>query len=204
MKNNMNPPLEIDDRIVLVHMDDPFTHIPVGTKGTVLDIEYDPWSDKPVYQVKWDNGSSLRLVSDEDYWIKDDGLVKEQSEFFKDSYDILPIVKSDKDKSIIKFLKALRESGIINMYQSPDFIWGGSKYLKRYIEIERLRGDLQDLDEEVIENLSDLSDRSQSNMINAAMLYLKSRGDDEFDLNNVNRAARYLSKKAFKYYTLVF
>ena len=48
-------------RVELVHMDDPYTKIPEGTKGTVLVVD-----DTGTIHVKWDNGSSLGVVYDED------------------------------------------------------------------------------------------------------------------------------------------
>lgn len=48
-------------RVELVHMDDPYTKIPEGTKGTVLVVD-----DTGTIHVKWDNGSSLGVVYGED------------------------------------------------------------------------------------------------------------------------------------------
>ncbi len=48
-------------RVELVHMDDPYTKIPEGTKGTVLVVD-----DTGTIHVKWDNGSSLGVVFGED------------------------------------------------------------------------------------------------------------------------------------------
>ncbi len=48
-------------RVALVHMDDPYTKIPEGTKGTVMCVD-----DTATIHVKWDNGSSLGIVYGED------------------------------------------------------------------------------------------------------------------------------------------
>ena len=48
-------------RVELVHMDDPYTKIPEGTKGTVQVVD-----DTGTIHVKWDNGSSLGVVYGED------------------------------------------------------------------------------------------------------------------------------------------
>ncbi len=48
-------------RVELVHMDDPYTKIPEGTKGTVMVVD-----DTGTIHVKWDNGSSLGIVYGED------------------------------------------------------------------------------------------------------------------------------------------
>lgn len=44
-------------RVILVKMDDPYTHIPPGTKGTVTKVD-----DIGTIHVNWDTGSSLGVV----------------------------------------------------------------------------------------------------------------------------------------------
>lgn len=48
-------------RVELVSMNDPWTHIPEGTKGTVIGVD-----DTATVHVKWDCGSSLGAVYGED------------------------------------------------------------------------------------------------------------------------------------------
>ncbi|WP_022761896.1 DUF4314 domain-containing protein [Butyrivibrio sp. AD3002] len=48
-------------RVELVHMDDPYTKISEGTRGTVQVVD-----DTGTIHVKWDNGSSLGIVYGED------------------------------------------------------------------------------------------------------------------------------------------
>lgn len=48
-------------RVELLHMDDPYTKIPEGTKGTVEVVD-----DTATIHVKWDNGSHLGIVYGED------------------------------------------------------------------------------------------------------------------------------------------
>ncbi len=48
-------------RVELVHMDDPYTSIPVGTKGTVSCVD-----DTATIHVNWETGSSLGVVYGED------------------------------------------------------------------------------------------------------------------------------------------
>lgn len=48
-------------RVELVHMDDPYTKIPEGTKGTVQVVD-----DTGTIHVKWDCGPSLGIVYGED------------------------------------------------------------------------------------------------------------------------------------------
>ncbi len=48
-------------RVELLHMEDPYTTIPKGTKGTVICVD-----DTATIHVQWDNGSSLGVVYGED------------------------------------------------------------------------------------------------------------------------------------------
>ena len=48
-------------RVELIHMDDPYTKIPIGTKGTVRSVD-----DIGTIHVNWDCGSSLGVVYGED------------------------------------------------------------------------------------------------------------------------------------------
>ncbi len=48
-------------RVELLHMDDPYTKIPEGTKGTVEVVD-----DTATIHVKWDDGSHLGIVYGED------------------------------------------------------------------------------------------------------------------------------------------
>ncbi len=48
-------------RVELLHMDDPYASIPIGTKGTVKCVD-----DTATIHVSWDNGSGLGVVYGED------------------------------------------------------------------------------------------------------------------------------------------
>ena len=48
-------------RVELLKMDDPYTKIPIGTLGTVQSVD-----DAGTIRVKWDTGSTLGIVYNED------------------------------------------------------------------------------------------------------------------------------------------
>jgi len=48
-------------RVELVNMEDPYTHIPVGTKGTVVAVD-----DIGTIHVHWDTGHQLGVAYGED------------------------------------------------------------------------------------------------------------------------------------------
>jgi hypothetical protein len=76
---DINPNLKKGDRVTLIVMSDPYSPITVGTKGTVIGIGSDPWSNEPLYYVEWDNGRTLNLVGDEDVWVKENqDVIKEE------------------------------------------------------------------------------------------------------------------------------
>jgi hypothetical protein len=61
----MNPKLNVGDRIVLLYMDDESSVTP-GTKGKVTSVSQVFGDDQ--YNVDWDNGSKLALISSVDVW----------------------------------------------------------------------------------------------------------------------------------------
>ena len=60
----LNPELKPGDRVILLYMKD--ETVPPGTVGTVTKKSTVFGTDH--YNVKWDNGSSLALLSDVDAW----------------------------------------------------------------------------------------------------------------------------------------
>lgn len=70
MKEPFNPPLKKGDEIICYHMGGE-TSVPPGTKGIVIEVGRDPFTpDEFIYEVKWENGSRLALLSSEDVWKK--------------------------------------------------------------------------------------------------------------------------------------
>jgi len=54
-------------RIRLCSTSDPYTDLRSGDEGTVVAEREDPWGDLNI-SVKWDNGSSLKLIEGHDHW----------------------------------------------------------------------------------------------------------------------------------------
>ena len=55
----------VGTRIELIQMKDPYSPVPEGTKGTVTLV-----ADAGHVHMKWDNGSSLALIPEEDLFCK--------------------------------------------------------------------------------------------------------------------------------------
>jgi len=129
---------------------------------------------------------------------------KNRKNFIDEIQPVMPIIRADKDKSIFNFLVALRDSGIVNMMGAGDFTWRGEDFLRRYLQIQELKGSYQVIeDEDQEEELIGLARDSQRNMIQAAMAFLEERGDEP-TIDNVNKALRFLGLRALKYYMMKF
>ena len=87
---DLNPQLEEGDRIVLLHMDDPFTPVKPGTVGTVVNIERVPWGNLGYqYRMSWDNKSNLSLDPEVDSWVlKKDWDEKKRTKKVEESYEM--------------------------------------------------------------------------------------------------------------------
>lgn len=62
----INPELKVGDRIILLHMEDEYGPVPMGTEGTVKKIV--KVFGETHYEIDWDNGSRLSLIPDVDKW----------------------------------------------------------------------------------------------------------------------------------------
>ena len=72
-KSKLNPELVVGDKIRLIHMDDPFSPISVGTIGKVTDKTRDPFTEKGefMYGIEWENGRTLNLMLEDSWMIVD-------------------------------------------------------------------------------------------------------------------------------------
>jgi hypothetical protein len=202
-KKNIKPELTVNDRIVLIHMDDPYSRVPIGTKGTVTRVGNDPFEDdSKLYEVKWDNGSNLALVGISDIWIKEEDLkpstIREANQM-DDLIKLRDLLKNVDTKLIINFLLKIRESGIVNMFQSTDFIWSGPKFLSKFIELEELKG--FKIDKKLKRELIEMSGKTQSSLIAGAIKILINQGIEPNE-SNVNRQIKDLAKKSLLFYIL--
>ena len=136
MSSKINPKLEIGDRVTLIVMSDPYSPITVGTKGTVVGKGDDPWSKEPLYYVEWDNGRTLNLVGDEDVWVKDESIIKEDraagtTSLSKIMATVGPIPKTKMSSSNV--IKKILRSENIPFFNIKDGINLESK-LKRLVD----------------------------------------------------------------------
>ena len=72
-ESKLNPELRVGDTIRLIHMDDPFSPITVGTIGMVTDKTKDPFTKEGeyMYGIEWENGRTLNLMPEDSWMIVD-------------------------------------------------------------------------------------------------------------------------------------
>ena len=191
MKSAKNPELNLGDRIILYHMEGETTVNP-GTEGTVTHIANDPFEDgNKIVTVKWDNGSSLSILSNYDVWkhVKKKNIDESAEDWLRDNGDLL---KYFKHRDVRDFLMKVRESGITNMFAASPLLYAGREHIDRYY------GE-NPPDKEAFEQVLDMADSVKSMMIRGTMKYLESKGK-EVSVDNVNSNIRKLAIKMWDFY----
>ena len=138
--SELNPKLEAGDRIVVLHMEDPYSAVRMGTKGTVLDIVKIPFGMGYQYKVKWDNGDTLDLIPEVDSWIFANDLKSNKkltNEAFGNEIKTLSkhkdIIKNMDYRPVLDYMKLVQESGLVNMFQAMPFLMADSRDLHKLI-----------------------------------------------------------------------
>ena len=191
MKSSKNPELNVGDRIILYHMEGEMGVNP-GTEGTVTSLERDPFeSDNQIVSVKWDNGSSLSILSKYDIWkhAKKKKLDESAEEWFQENQDVM---KYFDHKLIRKFLIKVRESGIVNMFGSAPLLYAGREHIDRYY------GE-NPPDEDAFQDVLDMAEDVKHMMIRGTMEYLRDNGKD-VTVESVNSSIRRLANKMWGFF----
>jgi hypothetical protein len=184
--SQLNPKLEPGDRIVLLHMDDPYSAVRMGTKGTVLKIVKVPFDMGYQYNVKWDDGSVLDLLPEADSWVlatdvksKKNLTTEEFSQELKTLSKHKDIIKNMDYRPVLDFLKLVQKSGLVNMLQARVFLMSDSKNLHKLIY--KFDGEPEDYPE-LFENIDEVRDI----LINETIRIMQEQ-NMEFDDHTVNR-----------------
>ncbi len=158
--SQLNPKLEPGDRIVLLHMDDPYSAVRMGTKGTVLKIVRVPFDMGYQYNVKWDDGSTLDLLPDTDSWVlatdvksKKNLTTEEFGNELKTLSKHKDIIKNMDYRPVLDYLKLIQKSGLVNMLQAMPFLMTDSHNLHKLIY--KFDGEPDDYPE-LFENVDDV------------------------------------------------
>ena len=196
MKGELNPKLKVGDRIMCFHMDGE-TSVPPGTLGTVKDISRDPFEseDESLISVKWDNGSTLALVTSTDAWKKVVDKIQEQTgspeyDFFSKNPEIF---ENFDWRFFREFLNKLRDSSVINMFQSGPFLYSGREWIDRY------HGENQE-DNESFQEVLEMAEESKNKIVQGIIKYMTSKNLDLDDMSKVNHYATKFSNKIVQLY----
>lgn len=198
----MNPELNIGDKILLYHMEGEFS-VPPGTQGVVKNVSDDPFIENAkIYNVEWETGNRLALLSDTDSWklLKDD--INEQNDidpnedpygsWIEKNMNIRRAVNLD---YLGEYLELVRESGIVNMYGASPLLYAGSNHIERYY------GEGREDDEKFQELLSQ-ADKAKDVFITGLLKWMELEEIDIDDLSKVNTYADRISKKILQYWIL--
>lgn len=194
MKGNINPELKKGDRIVLYHMEGEIT-VPPGTEGEVISISRDPFEkDQSIISVKWDNGSTLSLLSQTDFWKKAKEKIEEQIDpnmkFVVENNEIL---KHFDWRYLRSYLAKLRESGIVNMFGSSPLLYSGKEHIDRYYGEKRE-------DDNTFQELLDMADTARNKIIQGVISYMKENEKDLDNMDMVNKYAKNFAQKILGMY----
>jgi len=177
----MNPKLKVGDRVCLLYMSGEIKMNP-GECGVVKSVD-NVFGDIQ-YGVKWDNGSNLALLSDTDAWKLEKKQIKENElDRMNVLYKNIDSFRFFKMGFLYKYLKLVRDASIVNMFESPPYLWMGSERIKHEYKYKDIHN------EEAFDKMVDMSDQAQAEMINGVINYLESEGIEE-NMNNINRYLR--------------
>jgi hypothetical protein len=191
----INPELNVDDKVKIIHMEG--EKMAPGTKGIVLSVGQDPFYDDGfIYDVKWEDGRKMAIVTETDYWILDEENINEDTlsdaKWFMENKDLL---NNFNIKFLMDFLLKLKDSGVVNMAASAPYLYMGREKIAHefyYNEPEN---------SEDFQEVLDMADEAQSIMINGVMKMLDDLGKDN-DETDINRVLKFTSSKIVFIYIL--
>ena len=201
--SQLNPKLEPGDRIVLLHMDDPYSAVRMGTKGTVVKIVKVPFDMGYQYNVKWDDGSILDLLPETDSWVlatdvksKKNLTTEEFGQELKTLSKHKDIIKNMDYRPVLDYLKLVQKSGLVNMLQARVFLMTDSKNLHKLIY--KFDGEPEDYPE-LFENIDEVRDI----LINETIRIMQEQ-NMEFDDSTVNRVFQKVCSAVMEMYMSLY
>jgi hypothetical protein len=201
----INPELKPGDRVVVLHMEDEFSAVPIGTAGTVKSHSKVFGDDQ--YNVNWDNGSSLALISSVDIWDTEESMIAKRTikkkvvegEYEKNLNLLknIDVFKNFNMKFLQKYLLAVRESSIVNMFDAADYLWLGRERIEHEFKYKDIHN------EDAFEKVLEMADQAKSEMILGVMNVLENEGKED-SLENVNRNIKRYAFKVLQNYMMLF
>ena len=194
MSKNQNPKLKEGDRIILVNM--PGEKLDTGDKGKVIEIKDQPSESgfNYLYKMEWydDDGkmiSDLSLLPQTDTWMLDrkytqndqndlnEGRIIDLDELIS-RHEWSRLFKKSDLKYVMEYLFAIKRLGVVNMFESGQFLNKTEDYLTTYFNLYRKQQDLDDKDEEMIEKILEMSENVRNIMISAAINDLEQKNKE--------------------------
>jgi len=205
-KLNYNPELQPGDRVICISMDDMYSPIHMGTPGTVINRSV--VFGEIQYYVDWDNGSRLSLIDGIDKWVKEEDMINRRKKtqesvmitnkknFLKENFfqENKELFKYFNHAFLHKYLKNLRESGVVNMLGAAPYFYLGSERIAHEHHYD------DNKDDESFEEVIKMADQARDEMIRGAMKVLEAEGK-EVTTNSVQRMIQKYSKKMLLAYT---
>lgn len=201
--SELNPKLEPGDRIVLLHMDDPYSAVHMGTKGTVVKIVKVPFDMGYQYSVKWDNGSTLDLLPESDSWVLSTDVKpnkKLTNEEFGNEIKTLSkhkdIIKNMDYRPVLDYMKLVQESGLVNMFQAMPFLMADSRDLHKLIY--KFDGEPEDYPE-LFEKIDEVR-----NILVSETVRIMEESNMEFDDITINRVFQKVCRAVMEMYMSLY
>ena len=169
-----------------------------------VDMEYGDQGDTDDHDLEVDNARFVKSLKEARITglLIETGMLKEM-EF--DKNEILKLAQNTKGglgggrAEVFKYLTHLRDSGLVNMFQSPDFLWSGKEWLMKYLDFQHPER-LENPDKN-IQYLLDNANRLRDILI----ILLMDRADREDrtpDLDNFNREIKPLARDLVKIWSI--
>ena len=185
----LNPALNVGDRVVIMDMSGE-SGIKPGMGGDVRRITKVFGTTQ--YEVKWDDGSSLQILSDVDKWMKEEDWERLKNRRKKIDESIDPDF-ARKNKNLVqdfemakmhKFYDALRISSVVNMWGAAPYFWMGKDRLAHHHFYEEMDDDKAEAFEKVLDSADEIKDI----LIRGTLKTLEREGK-EVTLDSVKRVA---------------
>ena len=193
----VNPKVKVGDRIQLFHMEGE-TSVPPLSKGTVTKVQPDPFdSNSDFISVKWDNGSTLSLIPNEDIFkIIPNEKLNESTEETDPLHQYMKkhkeVFKNFDWRFIRNYLIKVRDSGVTNMYGASPLLHMGKERIERYY------GEGQEENEDFQEVL-EMADDVRYKMIQGTMKAMQ-ENNEEIELSKVSRRLEAYAMKLLQLY----
>jgi hypothetical protein len=200
----LNPELNVGDRVVIMDMSGE-SGIKPGMGGDVRRITKVFGTTQ--YEVKWDDGSSLQILSDVDKWMKEEDWERLKNRRKKIDESIDPDF-ARKNKNLVqdfemakmhKFYNALRISSVVNMFAASSYFWMGKDRIAHQHFYEEMDDDRAEAFEEVLDSADEIKDI----LIRGSLKTLEREGK-EVTLDSVKRVAEKKAKQIVSFIQQVY